>query len=323
MDREKSALLAAWLSFGANILTLCVAIFGLVVGAFALLSINQIRNLACESLSIACGFDAARAALIVFDVLQEPPKQEPPKNESNNNSIRKEIDDLGPPGDYPLWESLEHEAWRLLISAHKSSTGNFGDFYSSPEIKENECFQYSDLNSYFRDGAIIAGRLRRWNGSYLQNKNDNACRQNNDNACDQKEKAINSKVTDCCSANRSLGVEFTASYKKLKRDIQISLILVIENKNIVGEFVLPLHEIIYPITLPKGSHKADFLCPIVKLVPGQYVFSFATSGEEGDWNETLHTVELTVEPADTRNEPAGTTSSFPEMSAPPKSSRPP
>jgi len=41
MDREKSALLAAWLSFGANILTLCVAIFGLVVGAIALLSINR------------------------------------------------------------------------------------------------------------------------------------------------------------------------------------------------------------------------------------------------------------------------------------------
>lgn len=276
MDREQSALLAAWLSFGVSLLTLVVTGVGLTVAGIALLSIDQVKWVVCRNFGYECGFQRIQAYLLTLDV---DPTPAPPNQVGAN---------VPPPGIVgPDYYAMPSSAWDLLVAGVYPPT--LDDLtgilmpatpVDTPLPADTRCLSLMSLRSELARGVpdyALVGDRWRWKVNFLTNPVD---------------EGVIPPGSD--PHPRSIAFEIDASYAALPHAVALQVHVNAYKSDVLGMNVFPVVARDYTMSLPAGSSGITFLCPLPDLQPGRYGLFFETNGEVGDWQQKIGPLDLSV-----------------------------
>jgi hypothetical protein len=276
MNREDSARLASWLSLALGALTLLVALLALAAAAIALLSIDQVKRLACRSFTIDCEFDDFAAALLTFDV------------EPRDSSIPAPLDelDLAPPGSVSsatATRSPAPTAWNVLVREAEPASAVAavnGLLLGTGEPPSPDCLSLGELATFLKNGnkdVALVGARNQWKVNYIVGPIDEGVLSAGKNG-----------------NPRSLGFEFTARYRPLHRKVDLTLRMLAFDSRVIGHSVFPERSWVYKTPLPINSTSVDYLCRLPDFPAGEHTITLESEGSEGDWKKAIASFKLDV-----------------------------
>ena len=273
MDKEKSALLAVWLSFAVSLATLVITAAALVIGGIALLSIDQVRWVACQNLGYECGFARAGAYLLTLDA---DPAPVPPK-QTGLDMPPPDLPDLGLPA--PNNHVTPPTAWDLLAVSVYPPTEE--DILNGTVVgADTQCLSLKSLQPYLARADKIYSLVDnnwRWKVNFLTAPVDEGV------------------VPSGADVNpRSILFEMDATYAPLQREVDLHLQVNAYQHSVFGVQIIPAMSRDYTIQLPAGSSGIEYLCPLPDMVPAQYSLFINTSSAIGDWQRDIGPLDLNI-----------------------------